>query len=156
MLDEMVIRRVELAEAEELSRMICENGLFTLGPYYSVAQMEVFQRLYSPDAVAALCQNALLLCGDYRGELTGSIALEEDWIVGFYTAKNYLGQGVGTALIEHVEAFAKGRKILALQLESSPAGLGFYLKHGWTRGAAVKVVHHGVIFHETHMTKVLG
>ncbi len=142
-------------EAEALSRLICDNALHTLSGYYSPLQMETFLKYYAPAQVLDKIGHQLVFCAMQGGAIIGTVALEDDLIVGFYTHKDHLGKGVGTLLLRHIEQIALQNGFHEVQLSASPAARGYYLKQGFDEVSPCVFTYLGVDFDETFMRKQL-
>lgn len=90
-----------------------------------------------------------IFCAEFNGNIVGTIALDKEFIVDFYTRLEYLNQGVGTSIMQHLEKFALDIGLNKIQLAASPEGLSFYYKHGWKKVKDITVEHYGVGFNET-------
>ena len=66
-----------------------------------------------------------------EGVVAGWGGIRGDTLEALYTAPEYVGQGVGAALLEWLEALMRGRGIDAVHAEASPNALGFYLRRGY-------------------------
>ena len=153
--NQISIRRATERDAEELSAMICENAKAMLAPHYSKEQWDIFITYYSPEVISKKIQQQIVFCAELNGEIVGSVALDNDFVVGFYTRLAYLNQGIGAALMNHLEAFALGKNLKEIQLAASPVGLKFYHKNGWEKVKDIVIDHYGVGFPETLMVKKL-
>ena len=156
MKNEPVIRRAFESDAEELSRLICENAKAMLAPHYSKEQWDIFITYYSPEVIRKKINQQIVFCCELKGKIVGSVALDNDFVVGFYTHLEYLHQGIGTALMNHLEAFASEKSLKEIQLAASPVGLNFYIKNGWQKVKDITIDYYGVGFEETLMVKRLN
>ncbi|MDI9309556.1 MAG: GNAT family N-acetyltransferase [Limnohabitans sp.] len=149
------IRKAESIDAEELSNLICENAEKILKPHYNEKQLEIFIRYYSKDVMLDKIQNQIVFCAEINNQIVGTIALEKNFVVGFYTKLEYLNQGVGKKLMKHLENFAKNNGMRNLKLAASPEGLSFYYKNDWLKIKDFVIEYYGVGFEETLMEKKL-
>jgi GNAT superfamily N-acetyltransferase len=94
-----------------------------------------------------------IFCAILSNEIIGTIALENDFVVGFYTKVEHLNQGVGRLLMEFIEKYAQKNKLKEIRLAASPAALTFYYKNGWTKVEDIIANYGGVAFNETLMSK---
>lgn len=149
------IRPARPDDAEALSQLMCDNAWVTLAPHYTPVQMDTFLRYYSVEAVAAKIGSQSVFCAEEEGQLIGTIALDGDFVVGFYTHRDYLGRGIGAKLLRHIEAFALSKGLFEIRLSASPVGLAFYYKQGFEKVSDCIFSYLGVDFDETLMRKVL-
>jgi N-acetylglutamate synthase-like GNAT family acetyltransferase len=141
------IRRAQLSDAEAISELVLR--------YYSPIQWEVFASYYSIEAVQKKIQTQDVFCGEIDGKLAGTVAMENAFVLGFYTHNDFLGRGIGTQMMEYLEIYARSQGIKELQLAASPVGVAYYLKHGWTSLDEEDFFYEGVLFRETRMKKTL-
>jgi GNAT superfamily N-acetyltransferase len=66
-----------------------------------------------------------------EGRVTGTIALEDDTISGFFVAPDRQKHGIGRQLLELIEARARQKGLRALRLSASITAVGFYEKLGY-------------------------
>jgi GNAT superfamily N-acetyltransferase len=151
----IVMRPALENDAQALSTLICENALTTLAPYYSSLQLSTFLRYYSEDALRANIQHQTVFCAILEHEIIGTAALDGNFIVGFYTRKDFLNQGVGLIMLQFLEAYALQNGLFEIQLTATPSGVSFYLKNGWEKIQDGQFTYLGVEFPETLMRKRL-
>ncbi|MCW3464981.1 GNAT family N-acetyltransferase [Chitinophaga nivalis] len=150
------IRAAQLSDAKALSDLICENALKILKPHYSDEQWNIFIRYYSVEVMIEKIATQTVFCAERAGQIIGTVALDGDFVVGFYTHVQHVNQGIGKQLMAHLENHAYRNGITTLQLAASPEGLAFYYKNGWQKIKDLMMVHYGVGFEETLMTKQLS
>jgi GNAT superfamily N-acetyltransferase len=151
------IRPATPADANALSQLIVGSARASLAPHYSEVQMAAFLDYYSPSAMVGKIARQAVFCAEMDGQLVGTVALDGAGnLVGFYTHAGYMGQGIGTAMMRHIEAFAQQKGHREIRLTASPVGLGFYYKLGWERVSDFVFQHLGVDFDETLMRKAVG
>ncbi|MBC9911546.1 GNAT family N-acetyltransferase [Chitinophaga varians] len=155
-MESIIIRAASPLDSKQLSDLICENAEALLKPHYSREQWDIFIKYYSEQTMAEKIRQQTIFCAEANGEMVGTVALDGDFVVGFYTRLQQVNQGIGKQLMSHLENYARTRGIETLQLAASPAGLAFYYKNGWEKVKDFTVYHYGVGFEETLMTKKLG
>lgn len=153
MIADISIRTANLSDAAELSLLVSENALALLRQHYSVAQWHAFISYYSVEMMRAKIRTQQVFCAMQLNEIVGTIALDKDLVVGFYTRVRNLGQGIGTLLMNHAEQVAKQQGLKEIQLAASPAALKFYYKNGWHKVRDILPHYAGVEFQETLMVK---
>jgi len=149
------IRKAQPSDAGVLSELICENALAFLQPHYSPEQWEIFIRYYSVPVMAEKIASQAVFCAEKEGVIVGTVALDGDFVVGFYTRVQHVSQGIGKLLMTHLEEYARDKGFATLQLAASPVGVTFYYKHGWKKVNDVTLEYYGVAFQETLMIKML-
>ncbi|MBL7727749.1 MAG: GNAT family N-acetyltransferase [Dinghuibacter sp.] len=153
---ELNIREAVAGDARAISELVNENALAILRPHYSDEQWEVFIRYYSEQAVLDKIATQTFFCGTMNDQIVGTIALDGNFVVGFYTRVSHLKQGIGKTMMHHLEQFARNAGITELQLAASPEGVPFYLHNGWEKVNNLVMVYLGVGFEETLMKKQLA
>jgi GNAT superfamily N-acetyltransferase len=153
MIADVSIRAADLADAEELSQLVAENALALLRQHYSDTQWHAFISYYSVEVIRKNIRTQQVFCAIHAHEIIGTIALDKDFVVGFYTRMRNLGQGIGTLLMSYVEQVAKQQGFTEIQLAASPAALSFYYKNGWLKVGDILPHYAGVEFEETLMVK---
>lgn len=146
-------RRADEADAKTLSDLICETAGTLLKPHYSKQQWEIFIRYYSEEVMKEKIDKQTIFCAVQGNLILGTAALDGDFVVGFYTRLQYVGQGIGKFIMNDLEAYAESIGLSKLQLAASPKGLAFYQKNGWEKVKDFTVDHYGVGFNETLMEK---
>jgi len=149
------IREAQPADAQALSELILDNAGALLRSHYSDEQWDVFVRYYAVPVMAEKISSQAVFCVERGGEIVGTVALDGDFVVGFYTRLGYMGQGIGKMLMAHLEEYARGKGIATIQLAASPIGVAFYLKNGWHTVKELTLEYLGVGFEETLMSKML-
>lgn len=147
------IRKAQLSDAAELSALICETAQTLLKPHYSKEQWDIFTGYYSVQALTGKMPRQAVFCAESDGLIVGTIALDEDLVVGFYTRLQHINQGIGKRLMTHLETYAQSKGLAELRLLASPVGLAFYYSNGWQKIEELTIEYHGVNFEETLMTK---
>ena len=149
------IREANQNDAKNLSELICENANLILKPFYNDMQWTVFIQYYSEDVLRQKMESQTIFCVEIDGSIVGTIALDADFVVGFYTKVSHLKNGIGSLLMIHLENHAREKGFKALQLAASPVGVDFYLKKGWKKIKEFNISYLGVDFEETLMEKEL-
>ncbi|MCZ8228719.1 GNAT family N-acetyltransferase [Flavobacterium sp.] len=149
------IERVTLNDAVEISDLIINNASFYLKSHYSDAQWSIFKSYYSIETIQEKIQKQQIFCAKIEDKIVGTIALDHDYIVGFYTHIAYANKGIGSKLLSYIEKEAQQIGHPEIYLASSPVGLDFYLKFGWQIVEELEIDYLGVPFVETIMKKRL-
>jgi GNAT superfamily N-acetyltransferase len=155
MIETVKIRKAIPDDASHLSDLICENADLLLKPYYTELQWNVFIQYYSVAVMFKKIETQSIFCAEIDGMIVGTIALDADFVVGFYTKTSHLKKGIGKKMMQHLEQYALGNGIKTLQLAASPIGVDFYLKNGWEKIKDFNIKYLGVEFEETLMKKQL-
>jgi GNAT superfamily N-acetyltransferase len=148
-----IIERVSINKASEISDLIINNASFYLKPHYSDVQWSVFKSYYSIEIIQQKIQKQQMFCAKLENLIVGTIALDQDYIVGFYTHVDYANKGIGSKLLSYIEKEAQQIGHSEIYLASSPVGVDFYLKFGWQIVEELEIDYLGVHFLETVMKK---
>ena len=138
-----------------ISALVLSNAGKTLQQYYSPIQWEVFQTYYSIEAVLKKLETQVVFCGEFNDVMVGTVAIEQGFVLGFYTHVDYLGLGIGTRLMQYLEKYCSEVGNNQLELAASPVGVAYYLKHGWETVGEEDFYYEGVLFRETRMRKTV-
>jgi predicted N-acetyltransferase YhbS len=149
------IERVTLNDAAEISNLIINNASFYLRPHYSDEQWSIFKSYYSIETMQQKILKQQMFCAKLGNAIVGTIALNHDYIVGFYTHIDYTNKGIGAKLLSFIEKEANDLGYSEIYLASSPVGVDFYLKFGWQVVEELAIDYLGVPFVETIMKKQL-
>jgi GNAT superfamily N-acetyltransferase len=152
----ITIHLAQLSDAEALSELVTANARALLRPHYSDVQWHAFMSYYSVAVMREKINTQRVFCARQSSTLVGTIALENDYVVGFYTSPQHLGQGIGTCMMNHIEQVAREQGLTEIQLAASPAALTFYYKNGWQKVRDILPLYAGVEFEETLMVKKIG
>lgn len=155
MISPLTIRLATSTDADVLSKLILNNAKLFLKPYYSTQQWDVFENYYSVETVEQKILTQKVFCAILNGNIVGTIALDKNYVVGFYTHIDAVKKGVGSTLLHFIENEAKAIGISELFLASSPVGVLFYQKHEWQIVEEIAIEYIGVPFIETIMKKQL-
>lgn len=102
-------------------------------------------RAYDADQVAAWADwsgvdeldtddgHAVLADRDGEPAGFGRLAVDDGEVVAVYVHPDHAGEGVGTALLAHLEGYARGAGLAELRLWSSLNAVGFYERAGYER-----------------------
>ena len=100
---------------------------------------EEYLRLWKDELTItdAYVRTHVVCCAERSGTVVGFYSLAEvaeglelDFL---YVSPDYMGQGIGRALLEHATAEARERGSESLRIVSDPHAEGFYTKHGALR-----------------------
>ncbi|OOV29620.1 hypothetical protein BXU11_07015 [Flavobacterium sp. LM5] len=149
------IERVTIKDAAEISDLILNNASFYLRSHYSDAQWRVFKRYYSIETIQQKILKQQMFCAKLGNTIVGTIAIDHDYVVGFYTHVDYANKGIGSKLLRYIEKEAQEMGHSEIYLASSPVGVDFYLKFGWQIVEELAIEYLGVPFVETVMKKRL-
>lgn len=154
-MEQPIIRPAVHQDAEVLSNLILENAYALLLPYYNTEQWEAFSKFYAPEEMQKKIAEQRIFCAILNHQIAGTIALDKNTLVGFYTQINFLNRGIGKMLMQYIESLAVEEGMTELKLTASPQAVTFYDKQGWKRVSVNTYYYFGVGFDETLMIKKL-
>jgi GNAT superfamily N-acetyltransferase len=112
----------------------------------TMSEVDWRSRLSQPMTLVAV-QNA---------EIVGFCELALDGHIGcFYCHYQHQGQGVGTALLDHIEAIARQQSIPRLYTEASITARPFFERRGFETLGAQQVRRQGIVLRNYTMQKIL-
>ncbi len=147
----VVIRRAALADALELSQLICNNAQVAFKTFYSPLQMQIFLRYYDVASVRHNIERQEIFCAVDQQSILGCVGLDADSVVGFYTRLDQRGRGIGRMLMQSLHQHAQSKGLSQLLLYASPAAVSFYVQLGYRIDKLLNVQYLGVDFEETLM-----
>jgi GNAT superfamily N-acetyltransferase len=98
----------------------------------------------------------VIFCAIQDNQLIGTIALKENFILGFYVNYAIRKIGIGTKLLDYLEEYAFRNNIKKLKLTSTPSAFEFYKKRGYKIKDKVILSIYGVDYPEVEMEKILS
>jgi len=149
----MQIKEANINDVRKISYLIKKNTDKVKENNYTNEQITVWKNYNSPAAIKKSLFERKIFCAFQNDKLVGTIGLEENEVVGLYVSFNKRGQGIGRALLRHLEEYANNRNIQELTLCATPSALNFYKNNGYEVEKEVVVKISGVAFYETRMTK---
>ncbi len=145
----MNIRLAEESDVLELATLFRQTVLANAPEYYTLAQTEMWasfaldvdyfrQFVLDPNTFVAL---------DNTGILGFASIGEEGHVVSAYVRCDRIHQGIGSALMQTVLAYAQKQRMNRLYAEASEFSLGLFEKFGFCLYDTEVVEHQGVTFH---------
>ena len=129
---QITIRPAKLSEAEALTSI----ALLSKGSW---GYPDEYLQLWKDELTitAAYIRAHVVWCAEWGGTVVGFYSLtqiaeglELDFL---YLLPDYMGQGVGSALLRHAMEHARAMGVQSLRIVSDPNAEGFYTKHGARR-----------------------
>ncbi len=151
----MIIRKAVAKDAKRISYLI--QKVTDKNPNkYSEEQISAWKRYNTPSEIKRQLHNRVIFCAFKNARLIGTIALKDNRILGFYVSYTIRKNGVGTQLLEYLEAYALKLNLNTLQLTSTPSAFEFYKKRGYKVKKKVNLSIYGVDYPETEMEKIIS
>jgi len=130
-LAEIHIRPYRSTDADAVSTVIRRTMRVSNSADYSPERLQPLIDYFSPAKVERINRTRLCLVAEANGQLVATAGLEEKEIVTFFVLPEEQGQGIGLALLQQLEAHARGQGITELRLDASLTGAPFYARHGF-------------------------
>lgn len=137
----MTIAPFQPGQAAEVSALICRNLMEVNTRDYSRAEMRAVAAGYTPEKLLEMSRKRTMLVASQAGRLLGTAALEPDGrgaagayeVLSVFVLPETHGQGVGRALMQALEDWARAQDGRVLTLSASLTAVHFYEKLGYTR-----------------------
>lgn len=131
------IRPYRSTDAEAVSAIIRRTMQISNSADYSPERLQPLIDYFSPAKVEQINRSRTCLVAEANGQLVATAALEEDEVVTFFVLPAEQGRGIGSALLQRLEAYARNQGIAELRLDASLTGAPFYARHGFQPTGAV-------------------
>lgn len=151
----MTIREACDSDVRRMSYLIRENTLNVSENGYSDEQKRIWIKENTPGIIRNKLRDRTIFCSFQGKFLVGTISLFKNEILGLYVSYKRRGQGIGRALLTHLELYARDHGISDLTLTSTPSAEAFYRANGFEVKENVTVWVKGVPFPEKRMIKRL-
>lgn len=129
--DTFHIRAYRSADAEAVSTIIRRTMRVSNSADYSPERLQPLIDYFSPAKVEQINRTRTCLVAEANGQVIATAGLEENEVVTFFVLPEEQGQGIGSALLQQLEALARGQGIAELRLDASLTGAPFYARHGF-------------------------
>lgn len=149
----MIIKKASLHDISEISDLICESADYNPN-HYDSQQLLAWKAYNTPSEIKTQLYHRTIFCA-YDDKLIGTIGLEDNMIVGFYTRFQLRGKGIGTVLLQYIEQYATSNGIEEVTLTATPSAYKFYKRRGFQKIKEVITLINGEQFPETFMKKYL-
>ena len=138
----ITIRTAAPSDTQAIARVHQDAIRALAGSHYSQAQLDAWAAIHSPayyERVLSAYQEVLVAEQDGRIVAAGRLDLESGNMQSVYVAPEAAGHGVGSALLEHMEALARMHGWPMVHLVASLNAVPFFEKRGY---AKVSKLHH--------------
>ena len=126
-----VHRLATLDDAARLFEVRRKSILELTAPALSAGEAEAWAAQLAPSGMERKLRELEIWVAELDGRVAAWGAIRDDRLEGLYTAPEYAGQGVGSALLDRLEGLMRGRGVRALRAEASSNASGFYLRRGY-------------------------
>lgn len=149
-MEKLTIRLFEPGDEETLSNLIRRTIREVNSKDYTEAESVGILEQYHPAYVASIAAAGSLYVAQIDGECVGcgGITPHEDnpgegYILAVFTNPDYLGRGIGTAIMAAIEADPIFKKASRVELHASLTAHGFYQRLGYAYSAGAATAQTG-------------
>lgn len=131
---DMLIRRSTLADQEQVAAFIRETILVVNLADYSPEHVRIWSSVITAEMLRERFASIIQFVAEEQGEIVGVADLrthmtEVDFL---YIHKDYIRQGIGSALLKQIEETARQVGLAQLRVTSSVTARSFFERHGFS------------------------
>jgi GNAT superfamily N-acetyltransferase len=130
------IREFVAADAEAVSALIQQTMRVSNSRDYAAERLQPLIDYFTPAKVRQLAAERYCLVAETADRIVATAALDGDEIVTFFVDPAHQGGGIGSRLLEALEAFAREQGMEQLHVDASLTGTPFYERKGYLRTGA--------------------
>ncbi|HEU5086320.1 MAG TPA: GNAT family N-acetyltransferase [Roseiflexaceae bacterium] len=130
------IREFVAADAEAVSALIQQTMRVSNSRDYAAERLQPLIDYFTPAKVRQLAAERYCLVAETADSIVATAALDGDEIVTFFVEPAQQGGGIGSRLLEALEAFAREQGMEQLRVDASLTGTPFYERKGYLRTGA--------------------
>lgn len=129
----MKIRRADPADRDAIWKVHVESVRVLCAGWYSSEQITVWTERLLPDSYRQAFERCEMVVAERNAEIVGfgQLDLGRAEVEAVYVMPTAVGDGVGTALLVHLEAIARERGLRVLGLCASLNAEAFYAHRGY-------------------------
>jgi GNAT superfamily N-acetyltransferase len=130
----ITVRPYRSADADAVSHLIRNTMRISNSADYPMERLQPLIDYFSPGKVEALSRERTCFVAEEGGAIVGTAALDGDELVSFFVSPLKQRRGIGSLLLERLEAVASERGLRELRVSASLAGVSFY-RRNWFQPA---------------------
>ena len=141
----VVARRFEEKDAEEVSHLICRNFLEVNSRDYGLEAMEKLAVSYGPEKVKQIATFAHMYVFEWQGKIVGVGSVSSFWgsktesiLLTIFVLPEHHGKGVGRVIIRTLEEDELFKRAERVEIPASITATEFYRKFGYDFKNGVK------------------
>lgn len=126
----ILVRPARSDEAASISRVIIASLHKVNAKDYSEAVIARVEKGFSPAAVSNFLTRRLVFVAVHLGSIVGTASLDGNVVRAVFVDPEYLGRGIGRALMVEVQRAALENSVTVLTVPASVTAEAFYAKRG--------------------------
>jgi GNAT superfamily N-acetyltransferase len=134
MTQDIIIRRFESGDADDVSQLIIDNLMLVNILDYGEAAVRQIARFYSPPWLLEYAQSGETFVAVDRSSIVGTATLEQNRVRNVFVRIDHHRQGIGKILMQHIEGIASKQNKAQLVLLADISAVDFYRKLGYVQG----------------------
>jgi len=127
----MKIRKAKLNDAKRASLMVGKTLEEINSKDYNTSQIEVFKEKNTVEEIRKRIKESDMYLAFAGDKLVGSVAFHNKRFWQLYVRPSFVGKGVGSALMDYIEIFARKKGLKKVKLYSTITAKDFYLERGY-------------------------
>lgn len=127
----MIIRNLEKNDVPVAHSLIQLNLKYILSQSYPPKYLAHYQERYDLDSIGEMQENSQMYAAHKKERMMGVVGLDDTTLFGLYVHPDFIGEGVGKSLADHIEEVARDQGVDELNLYSTIASHHFWEKRGY-------------------------
>lgn len=127
------IRPADQSDAEAITALIRRTLRVSNAADYSVSEIGRVYAGFSLERVRARINNQDVFVAEIDGEIVATVAYAHGQLWALFVSPERQRLGLGSMLVDHIEAFARQRGLAKLELSASLTGVEFYERLGYRK-----------------------
>jgi N-acetylglutamate synthase-like GNAT family acetyltransferase len=128
---QVTIRRARRSDVDAISQVIVDTLRDANAKDYAPAVIERVAANFAPERVAQMLTRRIIVVASVSDVIVGTGGLEGSSVRSVFVRPNCQSQGIGSAIMIHIEALARELGVGQLTLSSSVTAEAFYAKRGY-------------------------
>lgn len=149
----MNIRRAVIDDAEDISQLRTDTIKNFNSEDNSKEEMIFLMQRNAPIIIEEKIKERDVFCAIEDNKIKGVIELKNNELTALYVNKDNIRKGIGTALLNFIETYAKSKGIKNIVLYTKKFAYEFYIKKGYKMICLEKKTEAGIIMKLYKMEK---
>jgi N-acetylglutamate synthase-like GNAT family acetyltransferase len=134
----MSIRLFKKEDARKVSNLIRKCLIEVVSKSYPKKAIDSLYHFFTPALIIKNSKDRTIFVAVQGNKVIGTASLKADTVFTVFVNPNVHGKGIGSKLMDRVEALAKKKGYTILKVPSATSSYGFYKSRGYKK---IKVVH---------------